>query len=46
MQEGYFLSSVWEGCSNIYLFKHSSLSLEKIMHLNWTLPQMLGKLSE
>lgn len=41
MQEGYFLSSVWEGCSKICLFNPSSLSLEKIMHPNWTLPQML-----
>lgn len=29
MQEGYLLSSVWEGCSKICLFKHSSLSLGK-----------------
>lgn len=43
MQEDYLLSSVWEGCSKIRLFKPSSLSLEKIMHPNWTLPQMLGE---
>lgn len=41
--EGYLLSSVWEGCSKICLFKPSSLSMGKIMHPNWTLPQMLGE---
>jgi len=44
--EGYSFSSRWKGCSKRRLFKLWSLSLEKVVHPNWTLHQMHRKPSE